>query len=268
MTAPAGVLRPRVVDDPEVRLVAFHHAGGSGRAYFPLTHGLPATWDLLLPDLPGRGKRHRSAPLDDIRVMVARAVEDLTFGGDVPLALFGHSLGAVVAVETARALAAAGRPPVWVGVSGRPAPDYRGPVAALPADVSDRDLMAHLVALGGIPDRIDEVPQFRDQMLHLVRGDLRALAGYRPEAGGRRLDVPLTAFGGLDDVWAPPPSVAAWAGQTTGPFRHRSFPGGHFHFLGPAFGEFTAAVVGEIRRALVIAGTRPGHLATGTGSIG
>lgn len=243
-------LRPRPVPDPEVRLVAFHHAGGSSTAYFPLSQGVPAEWDLLLPDLPGRGRRHRSAPLRDISAIVAQVVEDLLDFADAPLALFGHSMGAVVAVETARSLAAAGARPVWVGVSGRPAAHYRGPVAVLPYDVSDDELMRHLLALGGLPDRIHELPEFRDQMLRLVRADLTALTTYAPLPGRPPLDVPMTAFGGTDDDWAPPAAIAAWAQETRAAFRQRFFPGGHFHFLGAGFGGFTAAVVAEIRAAL------------------
>jgi medium-chain acyl-[acyl-carrier-protein] hydrolase len=265
------ILRPRPVADPELRLVAFHHAGGSGSAYFPLTHGLPPEWDLLLPDLPGRGRRHRAAPLHDLPAMVAEVVEDLRDWADAPLALFGHSLGAVVAMETARSLSAAGREPVWLGVSGRPAPGYRGPAASLPYDLSDEDLMRHLFALGGIPARIHEVPEFRAQLLRLVRADLGALATYAPPTGRPPLDVPMTAFGGTDDDWAPPAAIGAWAMETVGPFRQRFFPGGHFHFLGSAFGSFTAALVAEIR-AVVGSAPQPrstsGVVAAGAASPG
>ncbi|MCW3844423.1 alpha/beta fold hydrolase [Micromonospora yasonensis] len=245
----SAFLRPRPVPDPDLRLVAFHHAGGSSSAYFPLSRGIPQEWDLLLPDLPGRGRRHRDEPLRDIPAMVARVVEDLRDWADAPLALFGHSLGAVVAAETARALGVHGVAPVWLGVSGRPAPGYRGPKATLPYDVSDDEMLRHLFALGGMPDRIHEVPEFRAQLLRLVRADLGALAGYAPPGVRPPLAVPMTAFGGTEDDWAPPPAMAAWAGETSAPFRRLLFPGGHFHFLGAAFGSFTAALVAEVRAA-------------------
>ncbi len=243
-------LRPRPVPNPEVRLVAFHHAGGSGSAYFPFSRGMPPGWDLLLPDLPGRGRRHRSVPLRDMPAIVAQVVEDLLDWTDAPLALFGHSMGAVVAAEAARALAEIGVEPAWVGVSGRPAADYRGPVAVLPYDVSDEELMRHLLALGGLPAQIHELPEFRTQMLRLVRADLTALTTYAPSPTRPPLDVPMTAFGGTDDGWAPPAAIAAWAGATSVSFRQRFFPGGHFHFLGAGFEGFTAAVVAEIRAGL------------------
>jgi hypothetical protein len=50
--------RPRPQSNPSLRVIAFHHAGGSAAMYHPLSAALPADWELLILDLPGRGKRH------------------------------------------------------------------------------------------------------------------------------------------------------------------------------------------------------------------
>lgn len=246
---PAGVLRPRPVRDPELRLLVFHHAGGSAAAYYPLLHCLPRTWDLVLVDLPGRGKRHRSPPVPDMARLVAGAAADVLGWAGPPVALLGHSLGATVAAEAARAVT--GRVDLaWVGVSARPAPGRAVPTALDRPDLPDRELMAELARIGSVPDRIDEVPEFRDRFLRVVRADLRALGTYRPVPGRAPLTAPVTAFGGTDDPLAPPDSLPPWARETTGPFRRLLFPGAHFHFLGAAFPRFGAAVRQEIRRSL------------------
>ncbi|CAM5349254.1 hypothetical protein SNARM312S_04628 [Streptomyces narbonensis] len=104
-------LRPRPVDDPAVRLIGFHHAGGSAAVYYPFVRHLPADWDLLLLDLPGRGRRATAPQLDEMAEVVETVVADVLpwADDDAPFALFGHSMGAVVALETARALEALGR---------------------------------------------------------------------------------------------------------------------------------------------------------------
>ncbi|MGH3325790.1 MAG: thioesterase II family protein, partial [Streptomyces sp.] len=99
------------------------------------------------------------------------------------------------------------------------------------------------------PDRLDAVPEFRDRFLRVVRSDLRAVAGYRPDAHRPPLAAPLTAFGALHDSWAPLALMAPWARQTRGRFTERVYSGGHFHFLGTSFEAFTADVVEEIRTA-------------------
>ncbi|MEU4116037.1 alpha/beta fold hydrolase [Kitasatospora sp. NPDC028055] len=248
-------VRPRRVEDAELRLVVFHHAGGSAAAYFPLTRELPENWDVLLLDLPGRGKRHDRAALGTVPELVASSVSDiLPWTDGAPLALFGHSLGAVLAYETARALEAAGVRLGWLGVSGRVAPSEEPPLALPGHELSDPELMTQLTRMGGLHPRIDELPEFRDRFLRLVRTDLRAVARYRPSPARIPLAAPVTAFGGVDDPWAPPSALAGWAAETRGAFQCRTFSGGHFHFLGPAFPAFTAELVEEIRRSGAPAG--------------
>ncbi|WP_254716813.1 thioesterase II family protein [Actinomadura sp. WMMB 499] len=292
------MVRPRPVRDPELRLVVFHHAGGSSAAYVPLVRALPGDWELLLLDLPGRGRLHRAPPETDMAALVAAATAEVMAWTGPPVALFGHSLGAIVAAETARSLRACGVRPSWLGVSGRAAPvprpgaehppaarppqerdapgrdaperhgpgrdaqerhaqgrDAPGPGARVPlerlplATMPDDELFDALAVLGGMPERLDELPEFRARFLRLVRADLLALASYRPDPCRAPLDVPITAFGSTGDPLAPPHAVDAWREETTAGFRSRTFPGGHFHLLGPALTGFGAALAQELRRS-------------------
>ncbi|MFI9154600.1 thioesterase II family protein [Streptomyces sp. NPDC053367] len=243
-------VRPRPVADPALRLIVMPHAGGSGSTYFPLVKGLPPDWDLLLLDLPGRGKRHTEPALEDMASVVALAVDDVLPWAGPPLALFGHSFGGAVATEVAHVLRDKEARLDWLGVSGRVAPGLDFDPALLDPDRPDRELMAALAAMGGLPDRLDELPEFRDRFLALIRTDLHALATYDPMPGRPPLTVPLTVFSGDADPLAPPSALTGWARETTGPCRRRTFPGGHFHFFGPSFPDFTRAVVEEIRTAL------------------
>ncbi len=273
-------VRPRPVEHPTLRVIGFHHAGGSAAVYHPLIHQFPREWDLLLLDLPGRGKRHTQTPVEDMHRLVARAVQDVRpwLGSrrrrgqdssapgippgsadpipevreaevrgplEVPVALFGHSLGAIVASEVGRAMQAAGTPPVWVGVSGRVPPDTPASRRSL-CEFGDTALLAELSAMGGMPDRLAELPEFRKRFLQVVRADLRAVDSYRPASGRAPLACPLTVFGGMADTWAPPETMVGWSRETRGEFRQRYFPGGHFYFLGTAFADFARALVTEV----------------------
>lgn len=245
-------IRPRSVAEPEVRLIGFHHAGGSAAVYHPMIHELPATWDLLLLDLPGRGKRHGETPLERMSEIVALATEDARPWLDAPVAIFGHSLGAIVAIEVARALRQTATSPVWVGVSGRVPPSFCSAGGPQLHELPDAALMAEMMAMGGMPSRIAESPEFRERFLRIVRADLRAVSSYRPAPDRTPLSCPVTVIGGREDSWAPVAAMPAWAMETSNMFRSHVFPGGHFYFLGSAFPALTRRIVSEVREAAAL----------------
>jgi surfactin synthase thioesterase subunit len=243
-----ALVRPRGLDDASLRLAVFHHAGGSATAYVPLARKLPADWDAVLIDLPGRVTRRAAPSPWDLAAVVGTLARDLLpWAGAAPLALFGHSLGATLAFETARTLHERGVPVAWVGVSGRVAPGEHAAVPWLDPGAPDEELAHALRRLGGLPGRLDEYPDVRRRFLDLIRADLAALDGYRPDPRRRPLAAPLTAFGGVADPLAPPVALAAWARQTTGPFGLRALRGGHFGLFDDEFERFTPVLVGEIR---------------------
>ncbi len=238
-------VRPRALARPSLRLIVFHHAGGSAAMYHPMSAELPADWELLALDLPGRGKRHAEALIGSMPEVLARVVDDVMPWLDVPVALFGHSLGAILAAEVGRACERAGAPLVWVGVSGRVAPPVQAGMRRL-SELDDSTLLAEVLALGGAPERIGELPEFREHFLRVVRADIALLESYRPASYRPALACPITAFAGACDAWAPPTTMRPWARETRGEFQLRQFDGRHFFFLGPAFAGFTREVVREI----------------------
>lgn len=251
-------LRPRPVADPALRLMIFHHAGGSAAGYHGLSRELPPDWDVLLLDLPGRGRRHAEPLVKDMRALIEQAVCDVREWTDVPYALFGHSLGAIVAAEAGRELGRLGPAPRWVGVSGRAAPTQFGqPGRAggsrrLLSLLDDERLLAELTPLGGIPAQLTGEPEILGRFLRTVRADMIAVDSYRPDPARDLLPCPVTAFGGLSDAWVPPATLEGWADETLGSFRLRLFPGGHFYFLEVPgrLRSFAVELIDEARLAL------------------
>ncbi len=242
-------VRPRPQANPALRVLAFHHAGGSAAMYHPMSTGIPARWELMLLDLPGRGKRFGQPAIPSMPALIERVVDDVRPWLDVPIALFGHSLGAILAIEVARACEAIGAPPVWVGVSGRIAPGQQAETRRL-TSLDDATLLSEILELGGTPDRLAELPEFREHLLRIVRADLGAVESYQPAPGRPRISCPVTAFAGNADTWAPPPMMSGWVRETYGRFHQRLYSGGHFYFLGPAFPGFTRDIVRAIEPCL------------------
>jgi surfactin synthase thioesterase subunit len=238
-------VRPRPLANPSLRVIAFHHAGGSAAMYHPMGAELPDDWELLILDLPGRGKRYAEEPITDLPALVERVVDDVRPWLDAPIALFGHSLGAILAAEVGRVCERLGAPPAWVGVSGRVAPTLQSQARRL-SDLDDEALLDAVIALGGMPDRVRHIPELRQHFLRVVRADISVLESYQPAADRPALGCAVTAFAGTSDVWAPPTTMRPWARETRGDFHLRLFEGGHFYFLGDALPGFTREIAREI----------------------
>ena len=236
-------LRPRPVDHPEVRFVAFHHAGGSASTYHALSRRLPQTWDVLLLDLPGRGRRTH----EDAKARMTDLVDQISFDLDpwlgAPLALFGHSMGAILALEGARQLP---QPPIWVGVSGRLAPSLQSVRPTRLHELSDDALLDVLIGMGGTPNELRFETELRTRFLATIRADLTAVASYRPDPHRDRLDCPISTFAGTEDPWAPPAAMAAWSRETAVGVEQHAFPGGHFYFLQDGLAELADRIVAEL----------------------
>ncbi|NEB79975.1 thioesterase [Streptomyces sp. SID14478] len=215
---------------PALRLFVLHHAGGSHLLYRNWPDALPATWDVRLLDAPGHGLLLDEPHIADAGRLadhLLRAIEpELT----CPYALFGHSMGALMTYEIIRrALDRGLPPPVWAGVSARPAPQTAGPghrYHALP----DAELRTRLKQLGGTPDEVFDDPELWALFEPIIRADLRLVETWRPAPATGPLPVALSAFAGGEDRSATPWRMTGWAEHTEHFLGLRVFDGGHFYF--------------------------------------
>ncbi|MGA5559343.1 thioesterase II family protein [Streptomyces lavendulocolor] len=230
--------RPLPPDGPApaaLRLYCFPHAGGSAGAYTALARELAAPGRPGTPlgrvavaaaQYPGRQDRYRERPWEDVGAVADVLAAEIRARGEHPYALFGHSMGAVVAYETARRLRRSPGPgPARLFVSGRDAPST-GPVAT--DDVRDDEaLLAHVRRLGGTGGRVLDEPELLAMALPALRADYRALRSYT-WAPGEPLDCPLTVLVGDADPLVTDAGAAAWRGLTASTTTIRLLRGGHF----------------------------------------
>lgn len=209
-----------------VRLFCFPHAGAGVAAYRAWRPLLPPDVELALVHLPGREARLAEPPATSMDALLDDLAPALAPHAARPYALFGHSMGALLAHETARRLLAAGHaPPARLFVSGHRAPHLPDPRGAL-HERPDRELLPELERLGGTPRELLDHPEMMALVLPVFRADL-ALCASRPRAPAPPLPCAITAFAGADDPVAPPASVGAWDSYGSG-FRLHVLPGGHF----------------------------------------
>ena len=227
--------------NPRMRVIGFHHAGGSAVSLLPLMRSAPADVEVRLVDLPGRGLRSRTPRAETFGAAAADLLSVTAGWFDRPTILFGHSLGAALADATAGALPAAAAAHlrlVILSAGGRP-------VAARPGrpDRSEEDLRGELAAHGGTPPEVFETPALLRGVLGMLGDDMRLVDTYpgRGTAGGR--PVPYEVWYGRDDATVGRLTAAQWQDVLSAPARVRDFPGGHFQALAPA-GPAAAVLAG------------------------
>ncbi|MGQ0838812.1 thioesterase II family protein [Actinokineospora sp.] len=208
-------------------VVCFPHTGGSASSYHPISAILAPRADMRTVQYPGRQDRRAEPAEADIVGLAGRIADVLTRTVAGPMVFWGHSFGAVVAFEVARAFAARGADgPAHLFVAGR-----RGPTRFRDERVHQRDdqgLLAEVELLGG---RLRRGCARRDLgLLPVLRADYRALETYRCSPGVP-LACPVTALIGDDDAKTSIGEARAWAEVTTGSFDLRVFPGGHYFFV-------------------------------------
>lgn len=208
-----------------VRLVCLPHAGGSASFFFPLAKALAPEIEVLAVQYPGRQDRLAEPAVETIFGLVDGIFGALRPFGDRPLALFGHSMGALVGYELALRLQDAGRPPVRLFASGRRAPSrYRDDHVYLK---NDAEIVASIRALNGTSTVLLDNPRMLATILPAVRADYRATATYRHEPG-RVVNCPVTVLTGDLDPQVSPGEARAWREHAKGPLDLAVFPGGHF----------------------------------------
>jgi len=210
-----------------LNLVCFHCAGGSAQSFFPWKPAAAGLCELYAVELPGRARRLRepfAASLATLADTFARQCRDLP---DKPLLLFGHSLGALLAYETARRLLADGtRRPLALLVSSRQSPDWLPVCAGLP-ELDDQALRDYLAELAGTPREVLENKAMMDLAVPVLQADLQLILDYRHAHQGP-LDIPLWVFGGMQDRQVTYESLLAWQRLGGAGFALRMIEGGHF----------------------------------------
>jgi pyochelin biosynthesis protein PchC len=211
-----------------LRLVCFPHAGGSAVFYRGWAAHLTPSIEVIAVQYPGRMNRLHEPLVDDIDAMADRLAGVLASGVARPFAFFGHSMGAMIAFETARRLARDHQlRPVRLFVSARKGPARHKPGERHLAD--DETLIGYLHKLGGCDTEVFRQPQLLPLLLPMIRSDFKLGETWAPRPDAR-VECPITVFIGDEDPEVTIEEAASWE-HATDQFEMRVFHGHHFYLL-------------------------------------
>lgn len=214
------------------RLFCLPFAGGSASTFRTWSTLLPADVEVCAIQPPGRESRIAEAPFTQLATLVQTLAYIIQPYLALPFALFGHSLGALVAFELTRQLRREQLPePRQLFVSARRAPQLAetdAPIHQLP----DAEFVQELRRYNGTPEAVLRHAELLALLLPVLRADfaLHETYVYLPEPP---LDCPIVAFGGLEDPLVQRDDLTAWRTQTRQRFDAHLLPGDHFFINNP-----------------------------------
>jgi len=227
----------------DMRLLCFPYAGGSA-AIFRRWADIAVEIEFVGAQYRGRASRMHEYLYRSVSEFVGESLANIKNFCNKPYAIFGHSMGAMVAFDLTKKLADnSAHTPVHLFLSGLASPWMR--VAGKQIyDLPDHDFLCEIKKLGGIPSDILENSDILEILIPAIRADLEAAHHWRIDKCCD-LGIPVTIFGGADDTGIPLEALADWASFTSMDIEINLHPGNHF-FIHHEF----PAIIDSIRHHL------------------
>lgn len=210
-----------------VRLICLPFAGGSANSYWEWPTYLPEEVEVVPIQLPGRESRFDEPAIDSADLLAGRLLEGILSYLDRPFALFGHSMGALIAFELARRLRTRCLEPVHVFASGCKAPHLPRDRSTHRHHLPDREFIAAVGDMNGVPREVLMNADLMEVILPALRNDFKLVETYRYHSQPP-LRCPVSAFGGRHDNEVTQGEIEAWSRHTMGSFQVHMLPGDHF----------------------------------------
>lgn len=213
--------RPEPID-----LLCLPCAGASATMYLAWRRHLPEWLRIVPVELPGRGGRLSEPFIENFDAMVDRLCAEQAPRLTGRYALFGHSMGALLAHGiTVRLRERGAALPQALLVSGSPAPAHRD-ARVLPDKGDDAALIADLRKQGGTPEEVFASGELMRITLDILGSDYRVCQSFVHRKTAP-LPMRLHVLAGRDDDIAPE-RMTVWESEAGGGFSIDWFDGGHF----------------------------------------
>lgn len=220
-------LEPRPMAVSRLMLIPF--AGGGASVFRHWAKAFPVNIEVFALQLSGREDRINTPPFTDWDEMISACHAAMACWPKMPIAFYGHSLGAVIALELARTVATdsperlqhlfcAARP--W---PGKPHPTEQPDIDSL----GDDEFLRVMNERYGTLHPSFEIDEIRELTLPSLRADLKLLNSYIYHSS-KPLPCPLTVYSGVTDPITSTAPLNEWQPETASTFTSRSFNGGHF----------------------------------------
>jgi surfactin synthase thioesterase subunit len=229
------------------RLFCIPFSGGNAYSYSEFKKYLPDNIELCNLELPGRGKRVSEPLLMNIEDMTMDLFKQVGNKLDIPYAIYGHSLGALLVLTLCRYIADSGKNlPTLLFVSGQTAPSL------INSDnkhrLPDNLFINMLREMEGTPEELLADDGFLQYFLPVIRADFQSISEYKYTPANTSLSVPAVIMLGSEEKISDD-DASAWQLETGGTISIHRFEGGHF-FIYKNIEAICSLIAGEIKSKL------------------
>jgi len=215
-----------------IKLILFHHAGGSVSFYNSWPSLFSKHFDLIGVQLPGREDRFAEPFIGEMSQLIDTLTSDIIPELNEPFVLFGHSLGGIISYELARRLEMEGFSPSHLFISS-----IRSPYCFYNSDhcfsnyvdLTDSELQQKLKQYGATPEDVFQEPELLKLVINILRNDYKILCNYTFYEH-KKLTCPVSVFYGDEDHEVNEKNLVSWSQVTNGVTKIYRYAGGHFYF--------------------------------------
>lgn len=218
----------RSITPGKPKLICIHHAGGGASAYISWQEKFGDSIDVLPVQLPGRENRISEPLIRDMDEAATKIADDIIpFIRGCRFAVFGHSMGGLIAFELACELEKRGLYPECCFISASAFDEYIESEKS--KYLSDEDFIRRVELYEAVSEGsgIFEYPEIRDVYINILRADFDLVEDHVYD--GKKVSCPVYAFCGDSDKEESIENMHSWESSTEKYVEYRSFSGNHFY---------------------------------------
>jgi medium-chain acyl-[acyl-carrier-protein] hydrolase len=232
----------------KLKLFCLPYAGGTAVIFKEWEKRLPAGIEIKAIEYAGHGKRSNhplykdvNEAIEDVYRLISAEIMD---GGSY--AIFGHSMGAMLAYEVAQKIRQHNLPmPIHIFFSGRGVPHIQSKKEKIYHQMDDAAFQQEIANLGGTPKEFFDYPELMEYLLPILKNDFKISETAFRSTEIHPFDFPITIFMGKEEEEMEAENVHGWMLHTNQTCVVYYFNGGHFFI-----NDELETIVGIIHKAL------------------
>lgn len=208
-----------------IKLYCIPYAGASSVIFNKWNRMMNSSVEVIPMELAGRGGRTGEPFYNNISDAVDDLYKQISQDDHTSFAIFGHSMGAIIAFELTKRLCEKQQGPKVLICSGRKAPQFHS--KEIIHNLEEKEFIKRIIELGATPAELFESQELTEIFLPILQSDFKIIEEYRYSNTRTHMNCDLVVMSGqLDDISQE--ELFGWQQHSSKPCLFQFFEGGHF----------------------------------------